>query len=92
VIPANLLIPGSLFLSFSALLFLTFRLHWILCAGAFTAQTIIWMLLTVRGTHTFLSRFEKPPYWISSYRRSKPILPLDYVEFIRVQQPINDNY
>jgi hypothetical protein len=36
------------------------------------------MGLTARGVHTFLSRFERPPYWIRALQYREPILAAKY--------------
>lgn len=73
--PANLLFPCGGFLFFNAFVFfLWLKTHWLIPVISFTIMTISWMALTARGTHTFLSRFQRPPYWIRSLYYRKPIL------------------
>jgi hypothetical protein len=82
VIPPNLLIPMSLFFSFDAFVFLLcLKVNWVFVVVAFAVENIIWIILTARGTHTFLSRFERPPYWVNTCRKFKPILPIEYIDF-----------
>jgi hypothetical protein len=92
VIPSNLLIPGTVFLLITGLLFLWLQLNWMICVTLFVVQIITWIMLTARGVHTFLSRFEKPPYWISSFQRVEPLLPVEYVDFPLIIQHTDNDY
>jgi hypothetical protein len=76
--PTHLLIPCGCFLTFSAVLFLWFKAQWLISVVVFATLTISWMVLTARGTHTFLSRFDRPPYWIRAIHYRQPILGSKY--------------
>lgn len=79
VIPAELALPCFIFLAFNAFVFfLWLKTHWVIPIVSFMAMTISWMGLTARGVHTFLSRFERPPYWIRALQYREPILAAKY--------------
>jgi hypothetical protein len=92
VIPPRLLMPIAMFFMLDAFIFfLWLKLPWIYTAIAFTSEIIIWLLLTSRGSYTLLSRLESPPYWVNTWRRVAPILPLQYVEFREPLQQLIQN-
>lgn len=84
--PAHLLFPCGSFLALSAMLYLWFGLHWLICVFVFVTLTASWIILTARGTHTFLSRFNRPPYWIRAIHYRQPILGLQYQRHAQANQ------
>lgn len=82
VIPVELALPCGIFFAFNAFVFfLWLKTHWIMPTVSFTVMTLSWMMLTSRGTHTFLSRFERPPHWIRALQCREPILELKYQRY-----------